>query len=990
MDGIGNVKQEVAEPSPNRQNATVSGVPDVVIELSSSNESSSGSGTESETELDGNSVVSKRQRDSNGGDGGVVLPLGFLAPLPLPPSLEPPTDAEMAVVVSTESTIVSLIGQGSKQFWKAGDYEGAPHANWDLSSGGMDHVRVHPKFLHSNATSHKWALGDMVESKKDRSRMLLIEDNGGGMDPDKMRQCMSLGYSAKSKVANTIGQYGNGFKTSTMRLGADVIVFSRCPGKDGKRPTQSIGLLSYTFLRSTGKEDIVVPMLDFERRGREWSGMIRSSANDWNRNVETIVHWSPFSSEADLLRQFNLMSDHGTRIIIYNLWEDDQGLLELDFDSDPHDIQLRGVNRDEKHIKMAKEFPNSRHFLTYRHSLRNYGSILYLRLPSSFRIILRGKDVEHHNIVNDMMLSQEVTYRPQPSADGVPKDTNMTAVVTIGFVKDAKHHIDVQGFNVYHKNRLIKLFWRLWNAAGSDGRGVIGVLEANFVEPAHDKQGFERTTVLARLEARLVQMQKQYWSTYCHKIGYAPRRNKKLVNEFSDIETSPDYQPPASSHPKKKYTSLGSKISPSHSDHRYGDGHASNKVNVRTNTPTKSGKSTISPGPSPPAQDVSSEDDECAAIPLRKANGSTQKTTPTNKSFEKGGLRTTRLSSYMEDSGSQRDCISGGGTVHTVARSQTKVGNVDKMDCAFSESDMPALVRLKQENRELKERLEKLEGETQGEYMNGSPCEKCTALELQLQEAQQKHEELNKEQESLIDIFSEERIRRDQEEENLRKKLKDASNTIQELLDKAHALRFDEIVEDCGAPSIYDASMAFSSSSITAVVSKIIGVILVMILLLAMLSTFSFPSGLAKDEGGFMGSSHVFLHEEGNYTDPAPHRKLLVRCKAMEEPNRIGEKCTSADILVSQGPTAPLSSGIPTYTVQIMNMCSTGCDISGIHLTCGWFSSARLIDPKIFKRLRYNDCLVNDGKPLVTGGTLTFQYANTFSYPLAVSSVVCH
>lgn len=31
-------------------------------------------------------------------------------------------------------------------------------------------------------------------------------DNGGGMDPDKMRQCMSLGYSVKSKLANTIGQ----------------------------------------------------------------------------------------------------------------------------------------------------------------------------------------------------------------------------------------------------------------------------------------------------------------------------------------------------------------------------------------------------------------------------------------------------------------------------------------------------------------------------------------------------------------------------------------------------------------------------------------------------------------------------------------------------------------------------------------------------------------------------------------------------------------
>lgn len=30
------------------------------------------------------------------------------------------------------------------------------------------------------------------------------------------------------------------------------------------------------------------------------------------------------------------MKDHGTRVIIYNLWEDDQGQLELDFDEDSH------------------------------------------------------------------------------------------------------------------------------------------------------------------------------------------------------------------------------------------------------------------------------------------------------------------------------------------------------------------------------------------------------------------------------------------------------------------------------------------------------------------------------------------------------------------------------------------------------------------------------------------------------------------------------
>lgn len=56
--------------------------------------------------------------------------------------------------------------------------------------------------------------------------------------------------------------------------------------------------------------------------------------------------------------------------------------------------------------------------------MQSYASILYLRLPHFFRMILRGKEVEHHNIVNDMMHKQEVTYRPQ-YADGHSKDPNV-------------------------------------------------------------------------------------------------------------------------------------------------------------------------------------------------------------------------------------------------------------------------------------------------------------------------------------------------------------------------------------------------------------------------------------------------------------------------------------------------------------------------------------------------------------------------------------
>ncbi|KAL0429626.1 UNVERIFIED_CONTAM: protein TAPETUM DETERMINANT 1 [Sesamum radiatum] len=130
-----------------------------------------------------------------------------------------------------------------------------------------------------------------------------------------------------------------------------------------------------------------------------------------------------------------------------------------------------------------------------------------------------------------------------------------------------------------------------------------------------------------------------------------------------------------------------------------------------------------------------------------------------------------------------------------------------------------------------------------------------------------------------------------------------------------------------------------------------------------------------------------------------PHRKLLnhqAEGKAKEkenevvEPNRIwSEKCSKSDIVISQGATEALPNGIPTYTVEIMNVCISGCDISAIHLTCGWFSSARLVNPRVFKRIRFDDCLVNEGKPLVNGRTLSFQYANTFRYPLSVSSLSC-
>ncbi|KAH6760266.1 tapetum determinant protein [Perilla frutescens var. frutescens] len=70
--------------------------------------------------------------------------------------------------------------------------------------------------------------------------------------------------------------------------------------------------------------------------------------------------------------------------------------------------------------------------------------------------------------------------------------------------------------------------------------------------------------------------------------------------------------------------------------------------------------------------------------------------------------------------------------------------------------------------------------------------------------------------------------------------------------------------------------------------------------------------------------------------------------------------------------TEDLSKGIPTYTVEIMNTCVSSCDTVAIHLSCGWFSSVCLVKPHIFKRIRFNNCIVNDGNPLLNGRMLSF------------------
>ncbi|KAI7725958.1 hypothetical protein M8C21_000921, partial [Ambrosia artemisiifolia] len=194
---------------------------------------------------------------------------------------------------------------------------------------------------------------DKMLNPRDGSPALLIQDNGIGMDPEKLRKCMSFGFSDKSEssigkcmnMVFSLCENGNGFKTSSMRLGADALVFTRAL-VDGTL-TQSIGLLSYTFLTRSGYDRIVVPMVHY--KFNFITGVFESLQTKSDRhsdlNLSVLLKWSPYSTEEELLKQFIDVGEHGTKIIIFNLWLNDDGKVELDFESDPEDIRLALVEK---------------------------------------------------------------------------------------------------------------------------------------------------------------------------------------------------------------------------------------------------------------------------------------------------------------------------------------------------------------------------------------------------------------------------------------------------------------------------------------------------------------------------------------------------------------------------------------------------------------------------------------------------------------------
>ncbi|NXJ29078.1 MORC2 protein, partial [Dicrurus megarhynchus] len=419
--------------------------------------------------------------------------------------------------------------------------------------------------------------------------MLCFLDDGTGMDSNEAASVIQFGKSAKRSPESTqIGQYGNGLKSGSMRIGKDFILFTK------KDNTMTCLLLSRTFHEEEGIDEVIVPLPTWNARSHE---PMTDNMEKFAIETELIYKYSPFKSEREVMDQFNkIRGEKGTLVIIFNLKLMDNGEPELDVTSDPQDIQMAETPREgtkpERRSFRAyaavlyidprmRIFINGHKVQTKRLSCCLYKPRMYKYTSNRFktRAEQEVKKAEHMariaeekareaeskaralelRLGGDLTRESRVTLRQvQNSAITMRREADVKKRI-----KDAKQRAlkepkelnfifgvnieqrELDGMFIYNCSRLIKMYEKVGPQleGGMACGGVVGVVDVPYLvlEPTHNKQDFADAKEYRHLLKAMGEHLAQYWKD----VAIAQRGIIKFWDEFGYLSANWN-QPPSS------------------------------------------------------------------------------------------------------------------------------------------------------------------------------------------------------------------------------------------------------------------------------------------------------------------------------------------------------------------------------------------------------------------------------------------------------------
>ncbi|XP_039188412.1 ATPase MORC2 isoform X1 [Crotalus tigris] len=464
------------------------------------------------------------------------------------------------------------------------------------------------EYLHTNSTTHEFlfgALAELVDNARDANAtridifsenredlrggfMLCFLDDGAGMDPNDAASVIQFGKSAKRSPESTqIGQYGNGLKSGSMRIGKDFILFTK------KENSMTCLFLSRTFHEEEGINEVIVPLPAWNAHSRE---PLTDNMEKFSVETELIYKYSPFKSEQEVMQQFDkIFGEKGTLVIVFNLKLMDNGEPELDVISDPRDIQMaetppEGTKPERRSFRAYAAVlyidPRMRIFIhghkvqTKRLSCCLFKPRMYKYTSKRFktRAEQEVKKAEHvARIVEDkareaeskaralelrlggdltresrVMLrqAQDIAITMRREADvkkkireakqralKEPKELNFIFGVNI-----EQRHLD--GMFVYNCSRLIKMYEKVGPQleGGMACGGVVGVVDVPYLvlEPTHNKQDFADAKEYRHLLKAMGEHLAQYWKD----IEIAQKGISKFWDDFGYLSANWN-QPPS-------------------------------------------------------------------------------------------------------------------------------------------------------------------------------------------------------------------------------------------------------------------------------------------------------------------------------------------------------------------------------------------------------------------------------------------------------------
>ncbi|KAM6223981.1 MORC family CW-type zinc finger protein 1 [Rhynchocyon petersi] len=454
----------------------------------------------------------------------------------------------------------------------------------------LQRAHLHLDFIHANSTTHSFlfgALAELLDNARDSGAarldvfsvdneklqggfMLCFLDDGCGMNPEEASDIIYFGTS-KKRFSNFkfIGQYGNGLKSGSMRIGKDFILFTK------KEETMTCVFFSQTFCEREGLSEVLVPMPSWLTGTRE---CVTSDPIKFSTELSVIYKYSPFKTEAELMQQFDIIYGKcGTLLVIYNLKLLLNGEPELDVKTDQEDILIAGALEDLPERSSLRAYtsvlyfdPRMRIFIQARrvqtkhlcHCL--YRPRKYLYVASSFRGKMKNevKKAEEAVKIAELVLKEAQVKvnkcdrtSPSPTKPNVllqntlqkaledveakrktlaekQRELRKAKMLPLLFGVNIENRSQA-GMFIYSNSRLIKMHEKVGpqlKLKSLLGAGVVGIanIPLGIMEPSHNKQEF----LNVQEYNRLLKVMGQYLVQYCKDTGLSNRNLSLFWNKF--------------------------------------------------------------------------------------------------------------------------------------------------------------------------------------------------------------------------------------------------------------------------------------------------------------------------------------------------------------------------------------------------------------------------------------------------------------------------